>query len=147
MFRPCSTDAASGLSPDNSGLIFSVSPREKQAGHRAWRSDHYPSFEAPVIRQGLRVLYELEAHHVHEEANRWVVIADHDGDKAEMHRASIGDQDCSRLCGAAPAQRAPRAQTRPQRQLRTSRGSQKRAALTAVIGVRHGTARLTKLYS
>src|SRR5215831_9296173 len=65
------TDPASGLSAHNSGLVFSVSSREEQAGHGARRADHDPSLGAPVIGQGRGVLHELEAQHVHEEPDRW----------------------------------------------------------------------------
>ena len=46
------TDPASGLSAHHSGLVFSVSLREEQAGHGARRADHDPSLGAPVIGQG-----------------------------------------------------------------------------------------------
>lgn len=94
---------AGGLLPDGSGLIFSVSSREQQTGRGTWRPDYYPPLGAPVIGQGRGVLHEFEAQRVHEEADRWVVFADHDGDKAKMHRASIGDLPCSRLRGAVPS--------------------------------------------
>ena len=89
------TDPASSLPPDGSGLIFSISPGQQQAGHCAWRPDHYPSFGAPVIGQRRGVLHELEAQRVHEEPDRWVILADHDGDETKMHHASIGSPGCS----------------------------------------------------
>jgi hypothetical protein len=79
------------LLPDGKGLLFPVSPREQQASHGTRRPDHYPPLGTPVIRYRRGILHEFEAQHVHEEADRWVVLADHDGDKTEMHRASIGD--------------------------------------------------------
>jgi hypothetical protein len=43
----------------------------------------------PSFGQGWGVLHQLETKRVHEEADRWVVVADDDGDEAEIHRASI----------------------------------------------------------
>jgi len=86
------THPAGGLLPDDGGLVFPVSPREQQAGRGTWRPDYYPPLGAPVVRQGRGVLCELEAQRVHEEADSRVVLADHDGDKAEIHGVSIGDR-------------------------------------------------------
>jgi hypothetical protein len=88
------THPASRLPADSRNLIFSVSPREQQAGHSTWRPDHYPPFGTPVIRQRWGVLNKLEAQYVDEEPDRRVVLADHDGDEAKMHSASIGDLLC-----------------------------------------------------
>ena len=81
---------ASGLVPDDTGLLFAVSPRKQQAGHGTWRPDYHPPLGTPVIGQGRGVLDELEAQGIHEEADRRVILADHKDDEAEMHRASIG---------------------------------------------------------
>jgi hypothetical protein len=97
------TDPPGSLPPDGGGLVFSISPREQQAGRRAWRPDYYPPLGAPIVRQGRRVLHNLEAQSVHEEADSRVVLADHDGDEAEMHGASIGG-----ACLAPPGGRTPR---------------------------------------
>src|SRR5260221_8007666 len=76
----------------------------------------------PVIRQRWRVLHELEAQCVHEEADRRVVLADHDGGKAEMHRASIGGLPCSHSDGDnLSPESALDSQTRPQRQMSACR--------------------------
>lgn len=83
------TDPTRCLLPDDSGLVFSVSPGEEQAGDGTWRPDNYPPFGTPVIGQGWGVFHQLETKRVHEEADRWVVVADDDGDEAEIHRASI----------------------------------------------------------
>ena len=91
------THPASGLLPDESGLILAVSPREQQAGGGTWRPDHDPPLGTPVIGQGRGVLHEIEAQHVHEEADRGVILADYEGNEAEMHRASIGCLACSPL--------------------------------------------------
>ena len=85
------TDPAGGLLPDDGGLVFPVSPREQQAGRGTGRPDYYPPLGPPVVRQGRGVLHEIEAQYVNEETDSRIVLADHDGDKAEMHGASIGD--------------------------------------------------------
>jgi hypothetical protein len=116
------TDPARCLPPDDSGLVFSVSPGEEQAGDGTWRPDYYPPFGPPVIGQGWGVLHQLEAKRVHEEADRWVVVADDDGDEAEMHRASI-----RRPALSSASRRTPRpawsvaTRIRPQRQTRMTR--------------------------
>lgn len=84
------THPSCGLLPDDGGLVFSVSPREQQAGRRPWRPDDYPPLGAPVVRPGRGILHELETQPVHEEADSRVVLADHDGNQAKMHGASIG---------------------------------------------------------
>lgn len=81
--------------PDGQSLAFPVSPGQQQARHGAWRTDNHPPLRAPIVRQGRGVLYELEAQQVHEEPDRWIVLTDHDGDEAQMHRTSIGDLHCS----------------------------------------------------
>jgi RNA polymerase sigma factor (sigma-70 family) len=83
--------ASGRLLPDDGGLIFPVSPREQQAGRRSRRPDHHPPLGTSVVGQGRGVLDELEAQCVHEEADSGVVLADHDGDQAQMHSASIKD--------------------------------------------------------
>jgi hypothetical protein len=82
-------------------LDLPISPREQQACRGTWRPDYYPPLGAPVVCQGRGVLRELEAQCVHEEADSRVVLADHDGDKAEMHVASIGDRSAPRREEAA----------------------------------------------
>jgi hypothetical protein len=78
------------LPADRRGLILSVSAGEQQAGHGTRRPDHDPPFGTSVIRQRRGVLNELKAQYVDEESDRRVVLADHDGDKAEVHGVSIG---------------------------------------------------------
>ena len=92
------THSAGRLPPGDGGLVFAVSPRQQQAGRGAWRPDYHPPLGPALVRQGRGVLHELEAEHVHEEADSRVVLADHEGDEAEMHAASIR---------AAPAGDAP----------------------------------------
>jgi hypothetical protein len=96
---------ATGLLPDGSSLIFSVSPREQQARHSTRWPDHNPPLSTPVVRQGRGVLRELEAQCVHEEADCWIVVVNHDGDEAEMHCTSIGGPVLLRLKDAGLAQR------------------------------------------
>jgi hypothetical protein len=81
-----------GEEPDGSGLVFSVSSRQERASLGARRPHCYPPLRASVVRQGRGVRHELETQYVHEEADSWVVLADHYGNKAQMHGASIGDQ-------------------------------------------------------
>ena len=88
------THPAGDLLPDDDGLVFSVSLHEQQAGRRLWRTDYHPSLGTPVVGLGRGVLHELEAQTVHEEADGRIVLADHDGNEAEMHDASIGDRPC-----------------------------------------------------
>lgn len=97
------THPAGGLFPDDGDLILSVSPRQQQPGRRPRRPDYHPPLGTPVVRPGRGVLHELEAQHVHEVADRRVVLADHDGDEAEMHAASI--RASSGKC--RPADRCP----------------------------------------
>jgi hypothetical protein len=84
------THSPGSLFPDAGGLIFSVSPREQQACRGTWRAHYYPPLGTPVVREGRGVLYKLEAQRLHEEADGRVILADHDGNEAEMHCASIG---------------------------------------------------------
>ena len=81
-----------GLLADGGGLVFAVSPREQQAGRGTGWPDYHPPLGTPVVGPGRRVLHELEAQYVREEADGRVVFPDHDGDEAEMHDASIPDR-------------------------------------------------------
>ena len=86
------TYPAGGLPPHNASLVFPVSSRQEQAGRGTWRPDHNPALGTSVVSQGRRVLDKLETQRADEEVDRWVVLRDHDGDQAEMHRASIARQ-------------------------------------------------------
>jgi len=69
-----------------------------------------------------------EAQRVHEEPDGWVVLADHDGDQAQMHRASIREGVTRRRppASAQPSRESPRpcvpAQFRPATAPLESRG-------------------------
>jgi hypothetical protein len=104
---------AGGLPPDDGGLILPVGPREQQARHGAWRPHHHLPLGTPVVRQGRRILHEFEPEHIHEEADGRVVFADHDGDEAQMHGASIEPRPCS--TPNISARMSPNAATRSQR--------------------------------
>ena len=83
------TNAASCLPANHSRLMVAISSSEQQTRRRTWRPYHDPTLGASVTRDSRGVLHELEAQCVHEEADRRVVLVDHDGDKAEMHHGSI----------------------------------------------------------
>jgi len=80
---------ASGLPADRRRLISAVSSGQQQACHGARRPDDHPSLRTAVIGKRRGVLDQLEAKLVNKEPDRRVVLADHYGDKAQMHLASI----------------------------------------------------------
>src|SRR6266702_1315865 len=84
---------ASGCHLRVGGVVLSVSSRQQQACCGTGRPDYHPPLGTPVVGQGRGVLYELETQCAHEETDRWVILADHDGDETEMHCASIGGAD------------------------------------------------------
>ena len=80
---------APGLPPDDGGLVFSVSPASSRPVPAPGGRTTTHRLGRPSFVSGGGVLHQLEAQHVHEEADRGVVLADHDGNEAQMHRASI----------------------------------------------------------
>ena len=57
-------------------LVGTIGAREKDAGLRARRPDHDPSLRAAIVRERRRVVDQLEAEDVNEEADGWVVLID-----------------------------------------------------------------------
>ena len=91
------THPPGGLLPDGGGLLVSVSPGEQHAGRGTGRPDYDPPLGPPIVGQGRGVLRKLEAQPVHEETDSRVILADHDGNEAQMHGASIGDRSYRRV--------------------------------------------------
>jgi hypothetical protein len=98
------TDPARGLLPDDGSLVLSVRSGQQQASGGAGRPYRNPPLRASVVRQREGILDELETQCAGEEIDRRVILVDHDGDEAEMHRDSI-EQGCLADGGGRPVLR------------------------------------------
>ncbi len=83
-------DPSGHLIPDNRTLLITVGAGEQQSGLGPRRPDDYPSLRATVVRQGRRVLHEVEVKNIDKEFDGLVVVIDHEGDKINPHLARIG---------------------------------------------------------
>jgi len=78
-------DPAGQLVADYLGLVVAVGLGEQQAGLRAGRADHHPALRAAVVGRGRAVLDQVESEGVDEEADRLVVVVDHERGKFDVH--------------------------------------------------------------
>ena len=85
------THPAGELPPDDEGLVSSISLREQQAVAAPGGRTRLTAW-SPVVGQGQGVFHQLEAQTVDEEADGRIVLADHDGNEAEMHDASPAEE-------------------------------------------------------
>ena len=66
-------------------LAFPVGLREQEACCCVRWTDHRPPFRSSIVRERWHVLCELEAEHVDEERNRFVVVVDNERHEVKMH--------------------------------------------------------------
>jgi hypothetical protein len=83
------THPAGGLLPDNSSLVLSVGSCQQQAGGGTRRPDHDPPLGTSIVGQRGEVLNKLKTQRADEKVDGWVILLDHDGDEAEIHRATL----------------------------------------------------------
>lgn len=90
-------DATAELVADGSGLTLAVGLREQQPGLRAGRAHHHPSLRPAVVRHRRRVLHEIEAEGVDEEADGLVVVLDEHGHLRDAHRRNLDGRRGNRI--------------------------------------------------
>ncbi len=93
--------------------VFPVSPGQQHACRSTRRPDHNPALGTSVARQGRRVRHELKAQRADEEVDGGVILLNHDGHQAQMHRASIGSQAAAPRGGRRPVSPCPRVPVSP----------------------------------
>jgi hypothetical protein len=79
--RNVPTTTAAELQAHDARCRSPSAPGEQDAGLTPGRANDDPALGTAVIRQGRRVLHQLELQDVDEEANGRVVIADHGRDE------------------------------------------------------------------
>ena len=142
-------DPTGELRSDRRCLSVPVGSGQEQTRLGARRPNDHPSFGPTIVRRGRRVLYQLEAEHVDEDADRPVVVPHDESNAFEIHEsnlASVGKDDLS-----AEARRNPNPSATGHTLLQTAAvlvmvdldntlGDRQRAveAWTAEFVVRHG---------
>jgi hypothetical protein len=78
------TDPAGKLVSNDCRLTLAIGAREQNASVTTGGTDDDPTLRAAVIRQRRNILYEIEPEDIHEEVDRWLVLAHNQGDEMEV---------------------------------------------------------------